>query len=315
MRTTRLAVAWGLLSLAACGGNYSNDDVIFRSAVPSKETLASRLTSSSTSALLAPTASLIATGTTGALATVGDPSGLAQFTLTASATFNQGLFTILDVLQAVIALEPSQRQPDLRIWGPFPDHDHPGWEVQLVMTRSGDRFDYRIDARRDARSPWSQIILGDFEASGGLRQGTGALHYLAAQARALGYDLNPGEAASVDVTYQTRVEPITVDLVVPSVNSPVPLLAFSYAGQPDGGGQMRFEVTGQVAGGATSSLDTLELLSRWKADGSGRSDAQIIAGDFVGATYVECWSTSATLLYSAPSWTNAVGSEASCPTF
>jgi hypothetical protein len=62
-------------------------------------------------------------------------------------------------------------------------------------------------------------------------------------------------------------------------------------------------------------LDTLDILSRWKADGSGRADVGIVAGDFAGATYEECWSVSDTVLYSDASWSDPVGDLASCPVF
>jgi hypothetical protein len=132
----------------------------------------------------------------------------------------------------------------------------------------------------------------------------------------VGYDPTTSDVGAIDVSYQTLTEPITVDLVVTSVSHPdIPLLAFGYAGRPDGGGQLRFDVTAQLAGGDASPLDTLDILSQWKPDGSGRADAEIIAGDFVGATYVECWTPSETVLYSAATWSIPVGDLASCPSF
>jgi hypothetical protein len=315
--TARLGFGLLLLSLAACGGNYSNDDVLFREAVPSRDALASKL-SSAQAALQASagvSASVGGTRAPGRAAAVGDTSGIAQLTVGASEGFNGGLFKILDVLQAVISLEPTQRQPDRRIWGPYPDRQHKGFQVELVMDRAGAHFDYRVDVRRVGTAEWTKVIAGDFDSSGELRRGTGHLHFLDEAARSVGYDPTQSEVSTIDVTYQTRADPITVGLVVTSVSQPVPLLAFDYAAQADGGGQLRFDVTAQLAGGDLSPLDTLDILSRWKADGAGRADVEIIAGDFVGATYVECWTASDTVLYSDASWSAPVGELASCPAF
>lgn len=316
--TARLGMGLLLLSLAACGGNYSNDDVVFREAVPTRDALASKL-SSSQAALEASSGVSASVGGTRAptrAAAVGDSSGIAQLTVGASEGFNQGLFKILDVLQAVISLEPTKRLPDQRVWGPYPDGQHKGFQVQLVMDRAGAHFDYRVEVRRVGTAEWTKVIGGDFDSAGELRKGKGSLHFFDEAARSVGYDLTFSDVSTIDVTYQTRVDPITVTLVVNSVTHPdIPLLAFDYAAGADGGGQLRFDVTAQLAGGDLSPLDTLDILSRWKADGSGRADVGIVAGDFAGASYVECWSGSDTVLYSDASWSDPVGDLASCPVF
>jgi hypothetical protein len=326
-KTTRLglglSVGLVLGVLAGCGGNYSNDDVLFRSAIPTRELLASKLTSASAAMRLDPNANLgVAPGPSAGPAAgptswtaVGDPSGLAQFTRGASVGFNKGLFAILDVLQAVVTLEPSVRHPDERIWGPYPDRQHPGFEVQLVMDRTAARFEYRVDVRKTGTTDWTKVISGDFQATGGLREGTGSLHFLDEAARGAGYDPVQSDVASIDATYQTQTQPVTVELEVMSVSQPLPILAFTFAGLADGGGQMRFDVSAQLAGGDASPLETLEILSEWKPDGQGRADAQIVAGDLVGASYVECWSAQDAILYSVATWSTPVGDEASCAAF
>lgn len=305
------------LALAGCGGNYSNDDVLFRNAVPTRDLLSSKLSASSAALRSMPGRSASVGGAhfPGTATAVGDASGLAQLTLGASDGFNAGLFKILDVLQAVISIEPSVRKPDERIWGPYPDGQHKGFEVQLVMDRVDARFDYHVDVRKTGTEDWTQVIQGDFQATGDLRKGEGALHFLDAAARAVGYDPLPSDVTSIDATYQTQEDPLTVTLVVMNGSDPDPLLAFSYAGWADGGGQMRFDVSAQLVGGSTSPLETLDILSRWTAAGAGRADVEIIAGDFTGTSYVECWSAADTLLYSAATWATPVGTEASCPAF
>lgn len=330
-KTTHLALGLSagivLGGLLGCGGNYSNDDVLFRSAIPTRELLSSKLTPATAAMRVGPDANVgvgpgpsagpIAGPTAGPTTwtAVGDSSGLAQFTRGASVGFNKGLFTILDVLQAVVSLEPSVRNPDERIWGPYPDRQHPGFEVQLVMDRTADRYDYRVDVRRTGTTDWTKVIAGDFQATGGLREGRGSLHFLDAAARGAGYDPVQSDVASIDASYQTKAQPVTVDLKVMSVAQTEPLLAFSFAGQADGGGQMRFDVSAQLAGGDASPLETLEILSQWKPDGQGRADAQIVSGDWVGASYVECWSAQDAILYSVATWSTPVGEEASCAVF
>ena len=283
-------LALAALALSACG-NYSNDDVEFLSAIPSREQLASKYATGQTAtALRAATAS--------AAIAVGDQAELANDTIGASNAFNGFLFQVLDMLDAATKTPPSERKPDERIWGPFPDQKHPGWQARLVMDRAGSTFTYHVDVQQTGSSTWLQIVLGEFTATGGLRKGVGNLSLLMAQAHAGGYS-SPGDdltVQSIDFSYHTDQPPTTVDLTVTKIGDVTPVFDYSYAENADASGQARFTFVDTV------NNNTLDILSRWTATGSGRADATVIFGNQVGGTWAECWDDTRNVLYSNQSW-------------
>src|SRR3954470_7443530 len=99
------------LALTACG-NYSNDDVEFLSAIPSRTELASKYTTSTAQAALRE-------GVLAQAITAGEASTLAADTKSASDGFNSFLFELLDLLDAVVHQDPSTRSPNERTWGPY----------------------------------------------------------------------------------------------------------------------------------------------------------------------------------------------------
>ena len=60
--------------------------------------------------------------------------------------FNGVVDSFLTLIDAIRSYSPTTRQPDERIWGPFPAQDQPGWEVRMVMTRQ-DLATFSYDGR------------------------------------------------------------------------------------------------------------------------------------------------------------------------
>src|SRR4051794_1016053 len=108
-----------LCLLAACGGNFSNEDLEYLNALPTREALASKLpgTGTSSGSGLAQRRDRLS---------VGDPSQLYLDTQKASTDFNNGLDGLLSLLENIRTVPPTTRELDRRIWGPFPDNNNPG---------------------------------------------------------------------------------------------------------------------------------------------------------------------------------------------
>ena len=298
------------LTLAACGGNYSNEDVEFLNALPHKTELESNLTpppDGGTPALLGEQPLLVVRRAESQLA-VGDVSAFALATEGASQGFNQFLFSALDLLEAVTQLPPSQRSAGERTWGPFPDDKHPGYQVRLVMQRTDTQFTYQVEVQPVGASDWLAILAGEFRATSGLRKGQGDLHLFIAKAQTAGYSMNADpNVDTIDASYRTDVPPTVVTLTVSAVGNPVPVFAYQYAGQADGSGQMGFALVD------SANQNALEAVGRWTSSGSGRGDAVVISGAQVGATWTECWDAANEVVYSFPSWSPpAVGDPAQC---
>lgn len=296
-----------VLAVSACG-NYSNDDIAFLDALPSKAQLDSNLASAPASAKTSGSgvSASEAPGMWSALA-VGQTAELATDTRGASEAFNAGIFLVLDLLQQVTALPPSERKPNERVWGPYPAAGHAGWVDELVMTRDGADFTYQGRVRRSGTEAWTTVLTGAFHATGGIRKGEGDVHLDVPALISSGFDPTASaDVSSVDLSYQTAVSPITVDLVLAQVGSNVPLAAYSYEGADDGSGGMRFSV--QIGS------STLDVRSEWLSSGAGRADAEYLAGSYVGATYTQCWDVSDGILYSSQSWAPPpVGDASNCP--
>jgi hypothetical protein len=307
---------WLLLlgCLAACGGNFSNDDLEFLNALPTREDLASELPGSS---------GTVSEGglrrRSDALA-VGDPSELYRDTRAASDTFNGGMDGLLTLLERIRELPPTTRAPELRVWGPWPDPDHPGYDVRFAMKREPGSFIYLLQYRTQGSGEegWWSAIEGTFQPDGGLREGTGAVRVLVKQTKAHGFDARGlADLDLLEIVYQTRALPITVRMrFVPSSPETASELLYGYRELPGGLGEMGFllEDTDILPG---TKKEDLAIISRWTKDRGGVGIISVTGGDVPAgftATQVECWDASFRVTYLKRSWETAVvGSASACP--
>lgn len=296
------------VGLAACGGNFSNDDLEFLNALPQKADLAAKLPESSrTGGALGPRAQALG---------VGDASQLYADTHQASGDFNTGLDGLLALLETIRGTAPTQREPDRRQWGPFPDRQHPGTEVRFVMERQGGRFDYRLQYRPklSGEDAWWSLLEGAFQADAGIRKGTGELHLFIDDAKAHGFDAGGLRTLDrLDIGYQTRELPTRVEMLFTTAGASVPDVSYQYRELPGGLGELLFVVKGTdaVPGGA---LEDVAITSRWTANQGGVGSYVILKGDLQGASYVECWDAQGRITWMKGSWqSTGAGSSAACP--
>jgi hypothetical protein len=299
-----------LCLLAACGGNFSNEDLEYLNALPVREDLVSKLPDSNSRS-------------GGGLAqrrdrlTVGEASALYADTQKASREFNSGLDGLLSLLESIRTVAPTTREPDRRTWGPFPDREQPGNDVRFVMERSGDFFDYRLQFKPASAGDdaWWSFLEGSFRADAGIRKGEGELHLFIDDAVAKG--LNVGELrglTQLDVGYQTREPPTQVEMIFSALSTTAsPEVRYNYRELPGGFGEMRFLVTDTdaVPGGA---LEDVQITSRWTPDKGGEGSFTILRGDLQGASYRECWNAQGLVVYAKRSWELfGIGKASDCP--
>lgn len=312
MRIRWLLLLGGLV--AACGGNFSNDDLEFLNALPAREDLAAKLPAAEASV----TAGSLRQRK--ALLSVGDVSQLYLDTRQASDEFNGGLDGMLAMLEQVRHLTPSQRAEDVRLWGPLKDSSHSGHEARLLMKRDAEIFAYWVQFRPEGGSEesWWNLVEGGFRADGGLRKGEGLLVLRVSEARARGLDV--GDLSSLDtleIRYQTREVPLQVEMrFVPASTQLTPELRYAHREVPGGPGEMGFLLRGTdvIPGG---QKEDLLITSRWTRDRGGVGTMVVTGGDVpssITATHVECWDASFRVTYIARSWEGtAVGDASSCP--
>jgi hypothetical protein len=265
-----------VLLAASCGGNYSNEDLDFQDALPERQDLAVKLPAQAIE--LADTAEYYRT--TRNVVTV----------MTGIST------AFLDLIDAVRAQVPSQREAGHRVWGPYPIGDHPGWQLRLVMDRDAappPSFTYSLEVKRDA--DWIVLLTGGYDQPGGGARGQGHLEFDSAAARAAGYQLlalDPWHRLTID--YQTREFPLSLKMNLVSELDRTET-AYQYQQARDGTGDMLFDFpTPQFAPFAT----VLTVHSRWLGSGAGRADVRVRLGALMGRTGTDCWGIDGRSAYS-----------------
>jgi hypothetical protein len=302
-----------LCILAACGGTFSNEDLEYLNALPTRDALASKLPDrgSSSNDGLAQRQDRLA---------VGDTSQLYADTRKASTEYNNALDSLLSLLENIRTVPPTTREPDRRIWGPWTDRNQPGNNVRFVMDRDGAFFDYHLQFKPSAagEDAWWSFLEGTFKADSGIRIGEGELHLFISEA--LSHGLNVGGLRGLerlDVGYQNKALPTLVQMIFTTPIIPpattAPQVLYTYREQPGGFGEMSFLVkdTDAVQGGLREDL---RITTRWTPNRGGVGTFVILEGDLKGASYKECWDAQNKLTYAKRSWEFfGIGLASDCP--
>lgn len=280
MRSACSALAIALALVCGCG-NLSNDDVAFLVAIPQKERLHV--------AFPAPAAAqnVCAIGS-------ADIYTSAKST---GASINSGVDAILAVVDTILGQTPTRRDTDSRIWGPFPDHEHPGVQVQVTMFRELDekgapwRWTYSIEAARppDAFLP---ILEGEFFGAEG-RNGIGrlTLHFENSTALRIA---KPGDPAlPARIYYDLTGNPHTVSLDLTAGANGFGLVSFDYAftGYADGHGRFDYAIPSAKSG------CTLDVTTYFDAQGAGRDVFRTRCGTVLSSDVQQCWDAGACLTF------------------
>ena len=289
-------------AVASCG-NYSNEDLLYMSAVPSSSQLAVVLPAAATAVMQAE---------------------LAQDTHNGISNVNTLLDDVLGLIDTVRAYEPTGRTSDSRTWGPFDDSNHPGWRWELVVTlqANGTTFDYHLDVENtQAAAPvWVEFLTGTFDLAGGVRQGTGAVTANFAALANAAFPLDDSSKPLTTLTlsyqnYQTPGSPVSVTLQInrtPDANG-VTSAKFMYKILTDGSGEIAFTLVGNVVPGP--ALETLTLNSGWLPTGAGMATLVVASGDGAGLTQTECWDATFATTYNDKPWSASedFGDASMCP--
>jgi hypothetical protein len=264
------------LSFGGCG-NYSNEDLDFQLALPEDGDLDAKLPQALTN---------------------DASSEYYKTTRSVVTTFNGGATALVSLVDHVRGYSPTSRSGAERIWGPFTDDNHPGWEIRVVMDRLSDpnepppafKISYSVQLRDTTRSGSSffPFMTGDYDSSGSARRGKGDMHLDVQTARDAGYSVDDfGEMAQLDLDYNTVKYPITVNMNITNVATAKTLGAtYGYTENADGSGQLTFDWTVDVVPGVPGATD-VKFISRWLGSGAGRADAYLSNGNVAVGT--DCW--------------------------
>lgn len=285
-----LPVIAALLGTTACG--RLND---FRSAIPKKELVKMNVPAAAGQAL-----------------TAGEQSELYLFTLGTSLSVNGAVLGVFALIDAIVKLEPTEQDDTHAVWGPSEPKGLEPLSHRFTVTKVDDEtFSYKLEARKKGATEESDfVVVFEGEAKPGEdERGTGTLQWHLGSQR----NLIVQECAlvgDITVTYDAASEPRALDVVFEQVADEcageVPHDAhYIYTEAADGAGTMDFAIEGNIHDASEEKPETevIAVRSRWLADGTGRSDAQVSGGEVDDdlASYgleattvdlVECWDAS-----------------------
>jgi hypothetical protein len=292
----------GMTATIASCGNYSNEDLLYMSAVPSSSQLAVVLPAAATTVVQAE---------------------LAQDTHNGISNVNTMLDDVLGLVDTVRSYEPTGRTSDSRTWGPFADSNHPGWQWELVVTRvDTTSFTYHLDVQNTAGgSAWVEFLTGTFDVAGGVKQGNGTVKadFAALVSAAFPLDDSSRPLKTLSISYQnfqTPGSPVSVTLLIertPDPKTGVTSVTFTYEILADGSGEIGFTLVGNVIPGP--AIETLALNAQWQAAGAGKATLAVVSGDGAGMAQTECWDATFEATYNDKPWstTEDVGDASLCP--
>ena len=265
-------------ALGACG-NYSNEDLDFQLALPQEGELEAKLPQALT------------------LDTSPEYYKLTRKVVT---TFNGCAAALTGLVDHVRAYPPTSRNGAKRVWGPFADDKHPGWQILVTMVRSADpsvpapafRISYSVQLRDTTQSgsTFFDLMTGTYNSSSSAGRGDGDMVLDLIAARTALYPVDDfGELEHLSLVYNTADYPSTVNMVIQNVPGAKTSGAdYTYTENADGSGILVFYwmVDAVLAVPGTTNV---KFISRWLGSGAGRADAYVpdLAGNTPVAT--DCW--------------------------
>ena len=261
------------LALGAGCGSWSNEDILFVAALPTREALALKVPASAGQALCAPPG----------------PSQVWGWAKPVGDRLNGAVDAMLALVDLVKRTPPTTREPDARVWGPWDDQKHPGMEVRVTMRRSRDAagvpsYAYQFE-ERPRGGAFQSVLEGSFRGeSASAGNGEFALHF--ATARALGISDHPDSDPYGDLTvqYDRTGDPRTIGLDVPAGPQSENLTEFNYgfAGYQNGNGEFDYVFVNQQA-------QRYEVRARFDAAGAGLAEVTVVLSPTSQFSYEQCW--------------------------
>jgi len=282
MRSASDAAALALAVSCVCAcGNLSNDDIAFLEALPQKQNLHVQVPSGSAAQ---------------SLCSIGSADVYANAKSTGQ-SINSGVDNILALVDAIRAVTPTSRDEDSRTWGPFPDKDHPGVQIRVVMVRELDaklvpwRWIYTISA---SRPPAAELPILEGEFFGPqARNGIGRITLHFENTTSLGIN-KPGDPTfPARILYDLSGDPRTISLDLTAGVNAFGLIRFDYffAGYADGHGQFDFAFPDPKSG------CTIEVSTFFNAQGAGRDVFRARCGLSLFGDAKQCWDAAGCLSF------------------
>jgi hypothetical protein len=325
MRVAFLPVVVAVSAVVAGCGNLSQEDLLFRAGVPTKQALA--VTPPGTEAevedaLVGDTASRAEQ----ALEERCDDDLLCQ-TRNIARGFNSLTFGLLDIVDAIAQLPATHREVGRRVWGPHFD-DSQGLSFRFEMTRADDGFDFCLHAVRgrmeasDATNALtcadgldvddvdsgdlSQVLSGSFAPSSiagdAARRGQGTMHLEAGRLARFNRETRFANVADF-VFDNTDGTTIAIDLLGTTVNGEDRDSTYAFVRSAEGDGQLVFDTFAELVEPqpplfGTQTAEHVRIDAVWNADRAGAATGLVNEGNATrDYTINECWNADLDIVY------------------
>jgi len=218
----------------------------------------------------------------------------------AATNINKMIDAMAGGLDLVRQYPPTVRETDRRIWGPFPDKGNPGLDVQLVMARNVDGFEYSVQWRKKP-GDFTPIITGTFKGEQA-SEGSGEFVLDADKARGLGIAVDDSTWKTLTLGYEHLSDAIQVRLQVDREDGTQ--ASYRHSNHKDGGGDMSYlDDTG---------LFTFQVDAVWQADHAGNIRAVAGTGPVSSVHYRECWGADLQMVYWSKDWVDTGSATQPC---
>jgi hypothetical protein len=319
-----------VVSASACG-DLSQEDLLFRAAIPSKDAVA----------VVPPGSDDVDDSSAGQALTAECSDGDLRCDAAAIAHHFNGLtFGILNIVDTIAALPPTTRAPGRRVWGPGFDAQQ-GKTFRFEMVRGDDDVTFRFclhaaagrhddddDEAKDLDCDVAQsgaflrVLDGAFSpedlADASAKNGAGTMHLDLDAFGAVGaVDAGNGFARSLDFAFDNRDEAtsIHIDLTGANVDDVDRDAGYDFEREATGAGSFALVLFKDVVEGALSRsrAERIRLLARWQDDGSGRAAGIVDEGNTTTPiALAHCWDSTLTTSYARAVDGTTSGDEATC---
>ena len=261
-----------LLGLSACG-NYSNEDLDFQLALPQDGELEAKMPQA---------------------ISVDDSAEYYVTTRKVVTDFNAIARTLVGLVDKVRGFSPTSRHGSQRIWGPWADDKHPGWQIRVLMDRvddpnaaSGFNISYNLQVHNTQAvgTDFIDFMTGFYAPSGNARRGRGELQLWVDRVRQADFPVEDFDQLNkLELCYQTFEYPIVVHMFAQNRTATEREITYDYQEAADGSGTLFFNLT---TDGTADAID-LRFISRWLGSGAGRADAYAVnRNNLLAGT--DCW--------------------------
>jgi hypothetical protein len=293
MRRYLLSIAaLALLLCAGCG----EEDGDFLEGVPDSESIRIKLPgdSSSSSALTAENGEALSN------TQLGGTAEFYLFTRQMTREVNGGVYYLLLMIEDIAHQTPTTKEDDRWIWGPYTPALDPATYKVTIEKRSDADYAWLMEAKPKDQGDeaYLSLISGTHTRGARPRRGQGTITLDFDNMASI--DATKVERGSAEVTYQSDIYPVTVtvhfiDFTGEDGKGPTDA-QYHYTENEDTSGEFSFSTNQDMD--LLGEPEDGKILSRWVADGRGRSDIRLSGGDLLDneppiseVVAIECWDT------------------------